>query len=241
MNVLLAQSDDAVPIGAFGPPLREHGIDLVIWKAWQETPPASLSGHVALLVLGAAANPDQDSKFPWLEQERRLLREALNRGLPVLGSCLGAELLAQVLGGEVGPLACPEIGWVNVQAHQAAGDDPLYRTLPPRLHAFEWHRYGFAPPPGSVLLATSPAAPQAFRFGENAWGLQFHLEATADIIQRWIAAYGDQLRATRIDPARLTRETSQRAIRQQRHALALGRAFAAVIHRATSQRRSTPA
>jgi len=238
MSVLVAQSDDAVPIGAFGPPLREHGIDLVVWRASRETPPASLGGHDALLVLGGAANPDQDSRFPWIEQERRLLREALDRGLPVLGSCLGAELLAQILGGEVGPLDPPEIGWVAVQAHHAAGDDPLYRLMPPQLHAFEWHAYGFAPPPGSVLLASSPAAPQAFRFGDHAWGLQFHLEATADIIQRWIATHPDQLRTTRIDPARLSRETSQRAPLQQRHAFALGRAFAAVIHRATSRRSS---
>ncbi|HZC99093.1 MAG TPA: type 1 glutamine amidotransferase [Actinomycetes bacterium] len=238
MSVLVAQSDDAVPIGALAPQLQEHGIDLVVWRASREPPPASLSGHAALVVLGGAANPDQDSRFPWLEQERRLLREALDRGLPVLGSCLGAQLLAQVLGGEVGPLDPPEIGWVAVQAHHAASDDPLYRTLPPRLHAFQWHAYGFAPPPGSVLLATSPAAPQAFRFGDHAWGLQFHLEATAEIIQRWIATYPDQLRTTGIDPARLSRETSQRAALQQRHAFALGRAFAAVIHRATSRRRS---
>ncbi len=241
MSVLVAQSDDAVPIGAFGPPLREQGVDLVVWRAWQQRPPASLTGHDGLVVLGASANPDQDSRFPWLEQERRLLSEALDRGVPVLGSCLGAQLLAQVLGGEVGPLSSPEIGWVGVQAHHAASDDPLYRRLPARLHAFAWHAYGFAPPPGSVLLATTPAAPQAFRFGDRAWGLQFHLEATADIIQRWIASYPDQLRTTGIDPARLARETSQRATHQQRHAFALGRAFAAVIHHATSRRRSLPA
>jgi GMP synthase (glutamine-hydrolysing) len=241
MSVLVAQSDDAVPIGAFGPPLREQGIDLVVWRASQEAPAASLSGHAGLVVLGGAANPDQDSRFPWLEQERRLLREALEGSLPVLGSCLGAELLVQVLGGEVGPLAQPEIGWVGVQAHHAAGDDPLYRSLPSRLHAFEWHAYGFAPPPGSVLLATSPAATQAFRFGDHAWGLQCHLEATADTIQRWIASYPDQLRTARIDPARLARETSQHATRQQQHAFALGRAFAAVIHRATTPRPSEPA
>jgi GMP synthase (glutamine-hydrolysing) len=235
MSVLIAQSDDAVPIGAFGPPLRQEGIDLVVWRPPQQTPPASLDGHAALLVLGGSANPDQDSKFPWLEQQRRLLREALERGLPVLGSCLGAELLAQVLGGEVGPLDAPEIGWAEVQAHDAAGDDPLYRFLPSRLHAFQWHTYGFAPPPGSVLLATSPAAPQAFRFGDHAWGLQFHLEATADIIARWIATASDQLRAAGIDPTQLARETSQRTTRQQRHAFALGRAFAAVIRRITGQ------
>jgi GMP synthase (glutamine-hydrolysing) len=236
--VLIAQSDDAVPIGAFGPPLRQHGIDLVVWRPPRDTPPASLDGHDALLVLGGVANPDQDSRFPWLEQERRLLREALERGLPVLGSCLGAELLVQVLGGKVGPLAAPEIGWAAVQARHAAGDDPLYRLLPPRLHAFQWHTYGFAPPPGSVLLAASPAGPQAFRFGDRAWGLQFHLEATADIIQRWINAAADQLRAAGIDAAQLARETSQRTTRQQRHAFALGRAFAAVIHRVTTQRKS---
>jgi GMP synthase (glutamine-hydrolysing) len=236
MSVLIAQSDDAVPIGAFGPPLRQQGIDLVVWRPPHQTPPASLHGHAALLVLGGSANPDQDSLFPWLEQQRRLLREALERDLPVLGSCLGAELLAQVLGGEVGPLDAPEIGWAAVQAHDAAADDPLYRLLPPRLHAFQWHTYGFAPPPGSVLLASSPAAPQAFRFGDHAWGLQFHLEATADIIQRWITASPNQLRAAGIDAAQLARETSQRTTRQQRHAFALGRAFAAVIHRVTTHR-----
>jgi len=231
MRVLVAQSDGGVPIGGFGPPLRDRGVDLVVWKAWQETPPASLDGYSGLIVLGGAANPDQDSSFPWLEHERRLLREALDRDLPVLGGCLGAELLAQVLGGEVGPLVPAEIGWVDVQAHAAAADDPLYRQLPSRLPAFAWHSYQLAPPPGSVLLASSPAAPQAFRFGERAWGLQFHLEATAGTIRRWIASYPDQLRAARIAPILLARDTSDRATGQRRHASALAHAFAAVLRR----------
>jgi GMP synthase-like glutamine amidotransferase len=159
MRVLVAQNDPAVPIGTLASPLKDHGIHLTFWPAWAP-PPLTLSGYAALIVLGGAANPDQDTQFPGLEHQRRLLREALDRGVPVLGSCLGAQLLAQVLAGQIGPLPHPEIGWVPVQACKAADDDPLYRTLPPLMHAFDWHTYGFSLPPGARLLATSPTAPR---------------------------------------------------------------------------------
>lgn len=230
MRVVVAQNDPAVPIGTLASPLKDHGIHLTVWPAWAP-PPLTLSGYAALIVLGGAANPDQDTQFPGLEHQRRLLREALDRGVPVLGSCLGAQLLAQVLAGQIGPLPHPEIGWVPVQACKAADDDPLYRTLPPLMHAFDWHTYGFSLPSGARLLATSPTAPQAFRFGACAWGLQFHLEADEGIIRGWITRYEDQLCAACIDPGSLARETSQRADLHRRQAVAFGRAFASVVER----------
>jgi GMP synthase-like glutamine amidotransferase len=130
---------------------------------------------------------DQKDRHPWLTGQHDLMREALDRGQPLMGVCLGGQLLARVAGAHVGPAARPEIGWFEIELTPEGASDPVVGALPERFEAFEWHSYAFDVPPGGVLLAESPACAQAFRIGEAAWGVQFHPEVTHEMLEAWRA------------------------------------------------------
>ena len=116
-----------------------------------------------------------------------MLREAVERGQPLMGVCLGGQLLARATGAHVGPAPRPEIGWFDVELTSAGASDPVMGVLPGRFEAFEWHSYAFEVPPGGVLLASSPVCAQAFKVGEAAWGVQFHPEVTLEMLEAWRA------------------------------------------------------
>ncbi|GAA3745303.1 type 1 glutamine amidotransferase [Streptomyces tremellae] len=150
--------------------------------------PASLGGHRALIVLGGAYLPDDDARAPWLAPTRALVREALDRDVPVFGICLGGQMLAQVAGGAVrGAYGEPEFGSTPLALRPEAADDPLFAGLPPHPTAIENHVDRITElPPGAAWLARSEHCPyQAFRVGARAWGVQFHPEAAADRIRFW--------------------------------------------------------
>ncbi len=144
-----------------------------------------------MIVLGGLANPDQTDELPWLARERSTLAALVAADTPVLGICLGAQLLASALGAPVRRLALPEIGWWPVTTAAAAADDPVLAALPPTFSAFEWHDYTFDLPAGAALLARSERSPnQAVRLAATAWALQFHLEVGADTIGWWTVEGG---------------------------------------------------
>lgn len=124
--------------------------------------------------------------LPYLEQEITIIREAVGRGQPVLGVCLGAQLLARALGARVYRNPVKEIGWYEIETTAAAAGDPLFGGLPRRQVVFQWHGETFDLPAGAELLAKSEACRhQAFRVGRGAYGLQFHAEVTAAMIVDW--------------------------------------------------------
>jgi GMP synthase-like glutamine amidotransferase len=135
---------------------------------------------------------DSDEGFPTRRAELALLSEAVSRGVPTLGVCLGAQLLALACGGTVSRGAGgAEIGWAPVDLTTAAGDDPLLAGLPGRLTVLHWHGDTYAPPPHGVHLAASPRYPaQAFRVGDRAWGFQFHLEIDGRAVAAFLDAFG---------------------------------------------------
>src|SRR4051812_48505899 len=155
-------------------PVLERGHELVPWYAHREpAPPAD--GFGAVIALGGTTHPDQEASAPWLVPELEALRAFADRGVPTLGICLGAQLVARVHGGAVGPLPRPEIGWFEVDREPEP--DALLDGLPARFPAFQWHYYGFGVPEGGVRLAGSGQAPnQAVRLGRTSWALQFHIE-----------------------------------------------------------------
>ena len=155
----------------------------------------SLDGYAALIVLGGPMNCDQIDHHPNLATEVEILRDALDRDMSVLGICLGAQLLAKALGGSVCRNETREIGWYDVELTDAGANDPVLSTFARRQEVFQWHEDGIVLPDdsGAVNLASSPASHvQAFRVGEHAYGLQFHLEVDEPLIDRWLTVPANQ-------------------------------------------------
>ena len=141
----------------------------------------------ALVVLGGGMGVYEQERLPHLRDEMRLLRRCVERGAPVLGICLGSQLLAAALGGSVARAPAKELGFYRVRLTGAARDDALFTGAPLDFVAFHWHGDAFTLPPGAVALAGSTMTPlQAFRFGASAWGVQFHLETDPDLLQAMV-------------------------------------------------------
>jgi GMP synthase (glutamine-hydrolysing) len=187
MDVLAVIHGEKVRSGVFGDVVEVRGHRLEEWSlAWGPSPPRPLDAYSAVLVFGGAMHADQDGHHPWLREENLFLQRLLDTGIPVLGICLGAQLLAKAAHAHVGPVDEPEIGWYTVELTEAAADDPLLGRLPPRFEAFQWHYYEHGLPAGAVELARSPLCTQAFRLGDSAWGVQFHPEVTLAQVEGWL-------------------------------------------------------
>jgi len=147
-----------------------------------------LPDHAAIagaVVMGGPMNVDEVERYPGLAAEREWLAEAVRREMPILGVCLGAQLLARALGAEVRPSERPEIGFAPIEVHEA--DDPIVGALAPRTTVLHWHGDVFDLPEGAERLASSAQTEvQAFRHG-NAWGVLFHPEADEALVQAWLA------------------------------------------------------
>lgn len=147
----------------------------------------------ALIAMGGSMSVNDEAEFPWLVQEKRLVRRTIEEGKPTLGVCLGAQLMASSMGARVYPNAEREIGWFPVLG--AAQSDPALFAFPPSLTAFHWHGETFDMPPGATRLASSEACPnQAFQIGRRAIGLQFHLETTPESARTLVENFEDELR-----------------------------------------------
>jgi GMP synthase (glutamine-hydrolysing) len=207
VHVLAVIHGERVRAGVFEEVVEERGHELDEWSlAWRTPPPRPLDDYGAVMVFGGAMHADQDAHHPWLREENLILQRLLDLHLPVLGVCLGAQLLAKAAHAHVHPASRPEIGWYPVELTPEAQDDPLFAGLPQRFDAFQWHYYTYELPAGAVELARSPLCTQAFRLGERAWGIQFHAEVTREEIDVWLSE-GEELPT---DPDALALETDRR-------------------------------
>jgi GMP synthase (glutamine-hydrolysing) len=141
-----------------------------------------------LVILGGPMNVYETDKYPFLETERRLIREAVVRKIPLLGICLGAQLMATALGASVKRAPAKELGWYRLEPVTAAASDSLMKHFDSKVDVFQWHEDAFDVPPTGVLLALGSGIPQAFRVGASAWGFQFHVEVDRAMIQSWCEA-----------------------------------------------------
>ncbi|ANH95026.1 type 1 glutamine amidotransferase [Streptomyces sp. NPDC057197] len=191
-SVLVVQHTERGGPGRVGAWLRAAGLGLEIRHPWAgEALPGTLDGR-PLLVLGGGCLPDDDERAPWLPATRHLVAEALADGTPMLGICLGGQMLAQVAGGTVRAAhGTPEYGSTTIRLRPEAAADPLLAGLGETVPAIERHVDAIAElPPRAVWLAASEDCPhQAFRVGERAWGVQFHPEADAAAVAAWDRAY----------------------------------------------------
>ncbi len=196
-KILVVQHVPHEPLGTLDRLLRAARIRIkfVNFSRNPDTVP-DITGYDALIVLGGPMNVDEGHRYPHLLTEMRLLQAALDAGLPILGICLGAQLLAHVLGAHVGRNRAQELGWHPVRLTAAGEQDPALHHLADGRQVFHWHGDTFAIPAGAVHLAESDlCANQAFRYGQHAYGLQFHLEADEPVIERWLRIYQADLAA----------------------------------------------
>jgi len=171
--------------------------------------PDTLAGVEALVCLGGPMNVYEEKKYPFLSGEDILLKDALARRIPVLGICLGAQLLAKACGAKVTKAGVKETGWSKVSLTAEGKNDRLFKGLPGELNVFEWHEDTFEIPGGGVLLAEGAACRnQAFRVGGNAYGIQFHIEVTPEMIGSWIKHYTKDGQPSRAAAREMLREAS---------------------------------
>jgi GMP synthase-like glutamine amidotransferase len=161
----------------------------------------SLEGYSALWVMGGSMNVGDETEFPWLAEEKALIRSAIEQlHLPYMGVCLGAQLLADVLGGEVQAMVTPEVGLLPIQLTEAGLNHPLMAGLPETFKVLQWHGQEVKKLPSqATLLASSLHCPvQAYAVGDCAFGLQFHSEVTKSTVEDWvqIPAYRADLEST---------------------------------------------
>jgi GMP synthase-like glutamine amidotransferase len=157
-----------------------------------------LNGFTHIVILGGPMNVYEEDLYPFLKKEDLFIKEAIQRGKSVLGICLGAQLIAKALGAKVFKAPVKEIGWCEVSLTKAGSHDPLFLNLPKIFPVFQWHGDTFEIPKSGKLIATSDFIPhQAFRYGENAYGLQFHLEVTKQMIRDWMKAYQEEFNGSK--------------------------------------------
>jgi GMP synthase-like glutamine amidotransferase len=184
----------------FADAIRSHGVQLERWRFPADEPPRNdPRDYDAVLTLGGSMHPDQEEEHPWLAQEKALLAELLDRRVPLLGVCLGAQLLADAAGAPARRAHEPEIGWYEVEVAAEALDDPLLAPLHPRFKAFGWHSYESPLPPLATPLARSSACLQAYRIADHAWGVQFHAEVSGAGVEAWIDDRSSDLDAIRME------------------------------------------
>lgn len=192
--IAVFRHDPGDPLGRLEPFLgaESDGYVLVDWFGDDGLPRSETDRYLldcgAFIFLGGSMSVDHTG----LAAELFLIERALKASRPILGICLGAQMLARVLGAPVYRSEKKEIGWSTVCLTPAANDDPLFYGLAPEHRVFQWHYDTFDLPTGAVHLASSGAcAHQAFRWSNHAWGLQFHLEATPAIARSWAEGDGE--------------------------------------------------
>jgi len=199
-------------LGVLEDVFRQAGLVYSYVDLFEEVPrQLNLEQVAGLVVLGGPMNVDETEVFPQLAEEIEWIRAALDRKIPILGICLGSQLLAKALGARVYPNRAKEIGWYDIQFDEAASDDPLFADCGKSETIFQWHGDTFDLPNGAVRLATSALCEnQAFRYGDNAFGLQFHAEMTPDLVELWLAEPGNCIEMAEtpgIDPAEIRSRT----------------------------------
>ncbi len=225
-KILVLQHHPAENLGAIADALEAAALAWQYVRVYDGAPmPKDLRGAGGLVVMGGAESVHQLDRYPYLRDEITLIEAALAADKPVLGVCLGSQLLAAALGAEVRRGAEREIGWFPVRLAEAACDDRLLRGLPREFVAAHWHSDVFDLPRGAVALAASErTAVQAYRYGEKTYGLLFHAEMTQEILAALVAEFGDGLKRVGIDGGAILTDA-------ERHLPALGRIGATIFGR----------
>jgi len=198
-KVLVFQHVDCEGPGIFAQAALKQGFELVILDPSKRLPTAEEMFEArGLIVLGGPMGVYESGRYSWIAAEVERVGEAVRSGKPVIGICLGSQVLASALGARVFPHTRKEIGWDDIELLPGSQQDPLLRDLPSPLEVFHWHGDTFDLPEGAVCLAQSRTCRnQIFRFGAKAWGLQCHLEIERTDPITWSKVYQEEVRKTR--------------------------------------------
>ena len=191
MKILVIQNSVRDPIGILGDHLTCHGAELTTWLPEQQPnlPAGTFSG---LIILGGHMNAHEDDKYPHLKQVVDLIHQFHAENKPIMGVCLGAQLVARAFGSQVSPHSMPELGFSPLAVVVESATEPWLQNCPANLHIMQWHFDTFDLPKQATLLMTNDSCKhQAYRIGTNIYGFQFHLEVTPEIILDWLAAKSD--------------------------------------------------
>ncbi|MFH0821410.1 MAG: type 1 glutamine amidotransferase [Pseudomonadota bacterium] len=188
MKAIIIVHEETEGPGTLGDFLDAQGVDVHVARLFAgDTLPEKPSGFSAVISMGGPMNVYENDKYPFLEMERGFLKQGLDMKVPMLGVCLGAQMLAHAGGARVVKSPKEEVGWSKVFLTDEGSRAPLFQGLPGELEVFQWHGDMFHIPTDGTLLATGTDCPhQAFRYS-NAFGLQFHVEITRELLARWFA------------------------------------------------------
>ena len=200
-KIWVLQHHPVEDLGRIAEALEEAALAWQYVRVFQRAPiPSDMKGAGGLVVMGGPESVYQLERYPYLRDEMRLIESALSDNRPILGVCLGAQLLAAVLGASVKRSESREIGWYPVRLTEAAHNDRLMHGLPAEFIAAHWHSDVFDLPHGAVALASSEMTPiQAFSFGDKAYGLLFHAEITEDRIRQLVNEFAEDLKRVGVD------------------------------------------
>ncbi|NCN42033.1 type 1 glutamine amidotransferase [bacterium] len=193
-RVLVLQHVAHEILGTLNPLMKVRGLKIK-YVNFDRNPDArpSLDKYSGLIVLGGYMGAYETKKHPHLLHEMRLIEEAYKRNIPVLGICLGSQLMAKVLGADVRKTSVPEVGWRKLNFLPEVLKDPLFKNFEKTESLFQLHQDAFDHPTGTIPLASSDMFPnQGFKYGEKAYGFQFHLEVDHLMVQRWLRVPANQ-------------------------------------------------
>lgn len=206
--VIVLQHAESEALGTFETGLKAAGLQPVYIKTFSgQAAPESSDGACGLIVMGGPMGVYETIRYPFLNREMKLIEHFLRAEKPILGICLGSQLLAACLSAEVRKGARKEIGWYPVRLTDRGARDPLWKGQTPSFTAFHWHGDIFDLPGGAVSLASSDLTEvQAFRFGDRAYGFLFHLEVTEDRIRGMLSEFASEIEAEKLSPGSILNE-----------------------------------
>ena len=192
---LVLQHIECEDLGTIANAMSQRGIGYKYVRLFDGEPvPSDPGNYSGMIILGGPMNVYEEDKFPYLKDEDILIKKAVKNDMPVLGICLGGQLIAKATGAKVKKGTKKEIGWYDLKLTKDSRQDKVFNSLPGTIKVFQWHGDTFDIPDGAVHLAGSELfSNQAYRVGSSIYGLQFHLEVTQEMINRWISEYEEEL------------------------------------------------
>ncbi|NNM89199.1 MAG: C26 family cysteine hydrolase domain-containing family [Phycisphaerae bacterium] len=209
-SVLVIQHTPAETIGSIAAPLAAANVAVNTCEVFcQQSVPTEIGQYSGLILMGGPMSAYEQDHHPFIQPELALIQSTMAAGKPVLGICLGSQLIAAALGARVYPGRKKEIGWLKVRLHEGGMRDPLFVGVPFSFTAFHWHGDIFEVPQDAIpLLGSDITACQGFRFGAKTWALLCHLEVTAESIQAMMRSFPDELKAASVNSANVIAQTS---------------------------------